>query len=87
MIVYGCGNCDGNRHNHDNLPVILAAAEAGRSRQGATSSTLKALANLYLSMADRLGLGDLKSFGDSTGALAMCERQGQSPESRTQMIR
>jgi hypothetical protein len=26
MIVYGCGNSDGNRHTHENLPIILAGA-------------------------------------------------------------
>ena len=29
MIVYGSGNADGNRHTHDNLPVVLA----GRRRR------------------------------------------------------
>ena len=29
MIVYGCGNGDGNRHNHDNLPIILAGSGGG----------------------------------------------------------
>ncbi|MCL6482441.1 MAG: NADH-quinone oxidoreductase subunit J, partial [Firmicutes bacterium] len=29
MIVYGSGNADGNRHTHDNLPVILAGGPQG----------------------------------------------------------
>ena len=29
MIVYGGGNADGNRHTHDNLPLILAGAGGG----------------------------------------------------------
>ena len=29
MVVYGSGNSDGNAHNHDNLPILLA----GKARQ------------------------------------------------------
>jgi hypothetical protein len=29
MIVYGCGNSDGNRHTHANLPIILAGNGVG----------------------------------------------------------
>ena len=27
MIVYGCGNSDGNRHTHHNLPILLAGGK------------------------------------------------------------
>ncbi len=71
MIVYGCGNCDGNRHNHDNLPIILAGGGGGTFSTGRyVKHGSKPLANLYLSMADRLGITDLKSFGDSAGPLS-----------------
>ena len=70
MIVYGCGNCDGNRHNHDNLPIILAGGGGGTLTPGRyVKHRSKPLTNLYLSMADRLGISDLKSFGDSAGSL------------------
>jgi hypothetical protein len=29
QIVYGCGNSDGNRHSHTNLPVLLAGNGGG----------------------------------------------------------
>lgn len=29
MIVYGCGNTDGDRHSHSNLPVVLAGNGGG----------------------------------------------------------
>ena len=37
MIVYGSGISDGNRHNHDDLPILLAGqgrrhAQAGPAR-------------------------------------------------------
>ena len=70
MIVYGCGNADGNRHTHDNLPIILAGGGGGTFTPGRyVKHGSKPLTNLYLSMADRLGIRDLKSFGDSAGPL------------------
>ena len=29
MVVYGSGISDGNRHNHDNLPILLAGSGGG----------------------------------------------------------
>ncbi|HEX6637942.1 MAG TPA: DUF1552 domain-containing protein, partial [Steroidobacteraceae bacterium] len=34
MIVYGSGNADGNRHTHDNLPILLAGAGGGTIKGG-----------------------------------------------------
>ena len=34
MIVYGCAIGDGNRHNHDDLPVVLAGGGGGTLRPG-----------------------------------------------------
>ncbi len=71
MIVYGSGNADGNRHSHDNLPVILAGGGGGTLSPGRfVKHGSKPLTNLYLTMADRLGLRDLARFGDSDGRLA-----------------
>jgi hypothetical protein len=70
MILYGSGNADGNRHSHDNLPLVLAGAGGGTLtpgryvRHGAAPA-----ANLFLSMADRMGLENIPRFGDSTGRL------------------
>ena len=71
MIVYGSGNADGNRHTHSNLPIILAGHGGGTltpdryQHYGA-----QPLCNLYLNLADRMGVKDLQRFGDSTGRLA-----------------
>jgi hypothetical protein len=71
MIVYGCGNCDGNRHNHDNLPVILAGGGGGTFTTGRyVKHGSKPLTNLFLSMANRMAISDVKSFGDSVGPLS-----------------
>jgi hypothetical protein len=70
MIVYGSGNADGNRHTHTNLPMVLAGAGGGAMKPGRyVKHGSKPAANLYLSMAQNLGLKDLTHFGDSTGRL------------------
>jgi hypothetical protein len=71
MIVYGSGNADGNRHSHDNLPMILAGAGGGTFNPGRyVKHRTTPAANLFLSMADRLGLKEMARFGDSTGRLS-----------------
>ena len=34
MIVYGSGISDGNRHNHDDLPILLAGQGGGTITPG-----------------------------------------------------
>ena len=70
MIVYGGAIGDGNRHNHDNLPILLAGHGAGALNPG---RHLKLdhetpMTNLYLSMLDRMGV-PAQRVGDSTGKL------------------
>jgi hypothetical protein len=70
MILYGSGNADGNRHTHTNLPLILAGAGGGTMTPGRfVRHSSKPTTNLFLSMADRLGMQGLERFGDSTGRL------------------
>jgi hypothetical protein len=67
MIVYGSGNSDGNRHTHVNLPIILAGGGGGTLTPGRyVKFDGKPMSNLFLSMADRLGVKGLERFGDST---------------------
>lgn len=71
MIVYGCGNADGNRHNHDNLPVILAGAGGGSLRPGRyVQMGSKPMTNLFLGMTDRMGVTGLDRIGDSSGRIS-----------------
>ena len=71
MIVYGSGNADGNRHTHRNLPVLLAGGGGGSLNPGRyVHHGSQPACNLFLSLADRLGLQKLERFGDSTGRLA-----------------
>ncbi len=70
MIVYGGGNADGNRHTHSNLPVVLAGAGGGTLAAGRyVKHGSKPMTDLYLSLADRMGVRGLERFGDSTGRL------------------
>jgi hypothetical protein len=70
MIVFGSGNADGNRHTHDNLPIVLAGKGGGTLNTGRYNKYGSTpLSNLYLSMADRMGVSNLERFGDSTGRL------------------
>ena len=71
MILYGCGNGDGNRHTHANLPIILAGSGGGVLEAGRYVKHEPApLTNLYLSLMDRMGAKGVERFGDSTGRLA-----------------
>ncbi|MDB4756014.1 DUF1552 domain-containing protein [Mariniblastus sp.] len=72
IIVYGSGIGDGNRHNHDNLPVALFGSggksfETGRHIRYRKETPLT---NLYLTMLDQVGV-KIKSLGDSTGKLEL----------------
>lgn len=71
MILYGSGNSDGNKHTHTNLPIILAGAGGGALTPGrCVNFHGTPMANLYLTMADRLGVQGLTRFGDSTGRVS-----------------
>lgn len=70
MLLYGCGIGDGNRHNHDNLPILMAGRAGGSVGTGriVASPSETPLCNLYVSMLEKMGC-DIASFGDSTGNL------------------
>ena len=70
MIVFGGGIGDGNRHNHDNLPILLAGRAGGTMTPGkrVVLPGETPMTNLYLSMLDRMGVR-AERVGDSTGVL------------------
>jgi Protein of unknown function (DUF1552) len=70
MIAYGSGNSDGNAHNHDDLPVLLAGKGCGTLRTGRHVRYPKEtpLNNLWVSMLDRMSIKQT-ALGDSTGSL------------------
>ena len=70
MIVYGSGISDGNRHNNENLPIVLAGRGGGWIRPGRhiQYSGDTPLNNLFVTMLNQAG-ATTDSFNDSTGTL------------------
>lgn len=70
LILYGSGLSDGNRHRHDELPIVLAGSAGGRIPTGRHLKLEKEtpMSNLFLSMLDLMGT-PIESIGDSTGRL------------------
>lgn len=74
MILYGSALSDPDRHNHENLPIVLAGRGCGTFKTGRHvkySNRFRTkeevpLSNLFLSMLDRMGV-DADGFGDSNG--------------------
>jgi Protein of unknown function (DUF1552) len=71
MIVWGSAIRDGNRHDHDDLPVILAGRGNGTLNPGRVMTTPgeTPMTNLYLAMLERMSV-KAERIGDSTGVLA-----------------
>lgn len=70
MVLYGSGLSDGNRHRHDDLPLVLAGRANGTIETGRHLKFDREIPmnNLFLSMLDRVG-ADVRGLGDSTGRL------------------
>ena len=71
MICYGSGLSDGNRHNNEDLPVLLAGRGGGSIDPGRhiRFEHETPMCNLFLSMLDRVGVS-APFIGDSTGRLS-----------------
>lgn len=71
LVLYGSGLSDGNRHRHDDLPILLAGRGGGSVTPGRhlMASGETPLNNLFLSLLDRVG-AETDRLGDSTGRLA-----------------
>lgn len=70
MVLYGGGIGDGNRHNHNNLPVLMAGHGCGTVKPGRHLEypLNTPLNNLFLSMLDRMD-ASVDALGDSKGRL------------------
>lgn len=69
MILFGSGITDGNRHNNDDLPIILAG-HGGDLKAGRLIKADKGtpMTNLHLSLLKKMGI-EATQLGDSTGLL------------------
>ena len=72
LILYGSSLSDGNEHNFDPLPVVLAGGASGKliGNRHVRNAPQTPMSNLLLSMLDMLGVHQ-ESFGDSTGLLSI----------------
>ncbi len=68
MVLFGSSMSDGNRHDPDNLPILLGGRGGGSIDSGQHIAADVPLCNLYVSMLDRMGV-EVESFGDSTARL------------------
>jgi hypothetical protein len=72
MIVYGCGNSDGNQHTHTNLPIVLAGNGGGTLSAGrSVRFSGESVTDLYMGLVRRMGVDDVPRIGDSSGVLAI----------------
>lgn len=72
LILYGSGMSDGNSHNHDPLPIVLAGNASGRlpGNRHLMNPERTPMSNLLLSMLHTLDI-EAETFADSTGALML----------------
>lgn len=70
MVLFGSTIKDGNRHQEEDLPIILAGKGGGAIRPNRRIIAPKEtpLCNLYVNMLNNMGI-ESKQFGDSTGML------------------
>lgn len=75
MVVYAGAIGDGNRHNHDDLPVLVAGGEATGIHHSGIASVAggEPMCNLYVHLLRRAGV-DCERFGDSTGECTVLGR-------------
>jgi hypothetical protein len=70
MVVYCGGLSDGNRHRHDDLPVIVAGKAGGRFEPGrhVKLNGNTPMSNLHLRLLKEMGC-KADRFGDATEML------------------
>lgn len=75
LIAYGSGNSDGDRHNHDDLPILLAGRGGGTIKTGRhlRFAAETPVTNLWASLLDRMDVR-VPLIGDSTGRLPNLDR-------------
>jgi hypothetical protein len=69
LVMYGSPMANGNLHNHRNCPLILLGRGNGMLEGGihVKAADGTPMANVMLTLMHKLGLDDMKTFGDSTG--------------------
>jgi hypothetical protein len=70
VVLYGSSMSNGNQHDHDPLPILIAGGASGRLKgnRHLVTPAHTPMSNLMLSLLDTFGVRQ-DSFGDSTGML------------------
>ncbi len=68
VVLYGSAITDGNRHNHDDLPILVAGGRVKARGQVVRCEPGTPLCNLHVGLAQAAG-ARLDRFGDSTGVV------------------
>ncbi len=70
LVLYGSSMSNGNQHDHDPLPVVVAGGASGKLRgdRHIVAQPHTPMSNLLLAILDKLGV-EQNSFGDSTAKL------------------
>jgi hypothetical protein len=67
IVVYGSGIADGNKHTHEDLPIVVAGHGGGLlGGRHLVYAENTPMTNFYLTMLDRIGVKE-ETIGDSTG--------------------
>ena len=71
LFLYGTGISDSNTHSYDDLPIAIvggrgAGVQGGRYVRYPQGTPL---ANLHLTLLDKLGIAGVTNMGDSTGPI------------------
>lgn len=73
LVIWGSPMADSNVHNHRRCPLVLFGHANGQLKGGVhlKADDATPMANVYLTLMHRLGMDDLKSFGDSNGEFSL----------------
>jgi hypothetical protein len=72
VVLYGSSMSNGNQHDHDPLPILVAGGASGQMKgdRHIVTPAHTPMSNLMLAVLDKLGVHEDR-FGDSTGPLAI----------------
>ena len=71
LVMYGSPMGNPNVHNHKRCPLLFAGHAGGTLKGGLHIKAADGtpMANGFLDVLHKIGMDDLQSFGDSSGAL------------------
>ena len=70
LYMYGSGMGDPHKHDHSNLPIVVAGGAAGKMRGGRhiRFKDPTPLSNVHLTLLNKVGV-PMETFSDSTGTV------------------